>query len=70
MPTCSGEGKGSFFACLTIPRSTFEAPKPGMPGDDCHDWQPANAAISKRPVVSRNQVLSKSSFIAIDLCAG
>ncbi len=77
MPTCLGEGNGSFFACLTICRSTFEKlkpgfekPKPGNPGDDCQDWQPAstkiNAKRSAKPTVSRDQVLCMSAFIVVE----
>ncbi len=76
MPTCLGEGNGSFFACLTICRSTFEKlkpgfekPKPGNPGDDCQDWQPANAKVSTTPTVSRDQILCMSSFIAVEVSA-
>ncbi len=69
MPTCLGEGNGSFFACLTICRSTFEKPKPGNPGDDCQDWQPASTKINAKPTVSRDQVLCMSAFIVFEASA-
>jgi hypothetical protein len=61
-PTCCGEGKGSFFAFLTMVRSSFQASIPGTPADECQFWHPA-IDTTKSNVVIADTRNGRSRFI-------